>query len=248
MKERAAVSKGQHTVQGSALAAFLAVLSSGWERAERQSIVIMTIFHLSLSLCGWICHVLLLPVTGIGTCPTEILPGNKTKQQIFSHPLHCGDPEHHGANLSLLGSKELFPRGYIAAVTYQVSSVLVVTPSSKAAYGLSLPDPKTVKKLLYISYSSLDTWLDSQLMGSNPDSSQLKTQPLVLCLVFSSHWTSQGSKLMQGREIRPCLSELFWGLMCWVIYGQRGFFFPPLPLIKNAFIQQLWWKACEDPW
>ena len=81
MKERAAVSKGQRMVQGSELAAFLAVRSSGWEINERQIIIIMAIFHLSLSLCNLICHVLLLPVTGIRTCPTEILPGNKTKQQ-----------------------------------------------------------------------------------------------------------------------------------------------------------------------
>lgn len=81
MKERAVVSKGQHAVQGSELAPFLAVWSSGWEITERQRIIIMTIFHLSLSLCDMICHILLLPVTGIRTCPTEILPGNKTKQQ-----------------------------------------------------------------------------------------------------------------------------------------------------------------------
>lgn len=81
MKERAVVSKGQRTVQGSELAAFLAVWSSGWEITERQSSSIMTIFHLNLSLCDLICRILLPPVTAIGTCPTEILPGNRTKQE-----------------------------------------------------------------------------------------------------------------------------------------------------------------------
>ena len=37
MKERAAVSKGQHTVQGSELAAFTAVWISRWGITERQS-------------------------------------------------------------------------------------------------------------------------------------------------------------------------------------------------------------------
>jgi len=109
MKERAAVSKGQRTVQGSELAAFLAVQSNGWEITERQSIIIMTIFHLSLSLCN-ICHVLLPPVTGIRSCPTEILPGNKTKQQNIFPTLNCGDPRHHRTNSSSLNSKGLFPR------------------------------------------------------------------------------------------------------------------------------------------
>lgn len=79
MKERAAVSKGQHTVQGSELAAF-AVRSSGWDTMERQNSSIMTIFHLRLSLCGLICYVLLPPEAGTGTCPAETPPGNKTKQ------------------------------------------------------------------------------------------------------------------------------------------------------------------------
>lgn len=84
MKESAVVSKGQRTVQGSELAAFLAVGSSGWEITERQSSSIRTVFHLSLSFRDLICHILLPPVTGTRTCPTEILPGNKTKpQNIF---------------------------------------------------------------------------------------------------------------------------------------------------------------------
>lgn len=51
MKERAAVSKGQHTVQGSELAAFTAVWISGWGITERQSCLIMAVFHLRLLLC-----------------------------------------------------------------------------------------------------------------------------------------------------------------------------------------------------
>lgn len=39
MTERAVVSKGQRRVQGSELAAFLAVQSSGREITERQSII-----------------------------------------------------------------------------------------------------------------------------------------------------------------------------------------------------------------
>lgn len=39
MKERAAVSKGQHTVQGSELAAFLAVWKSGWENTSLKPVL-----------------------------------------------------------------------------------------------------------------------------------------------------------------------------------------------------------------
>lgn len=157
MKERALVSKGQHTVQGSELAAFLAVQSSGWKITERQRIIITTIFHLSLSLCDLICHILLPPETGIRTCPTEILPGNNATRDFPS--LNCGDPQHHGTNSSSLKSKGLFPWGYktcshlpsaICPCSHSLPSQVI-----KQCMDHHYQTPKTVKKLLYNSYSSL---------------------------------------------------------------------------------------------
>lgn len=82
MKERAAVSKGQHTVQGSELAAFTAVWISGWGITERQSCLIMAVFHLRLLLCVSSCHALFPPKMGIGSCPTETLQ-TKLSNKIF---------------------------------------------------------------------------------------------------------------------------------------------------------------------
>lgn len=112
MKERAAVSKGQHTVQGSELAAFTAVWISRWGITERQSCLIMAVFHLRLLLCGSSCHVLFPPELGIGSCPTEILPANKTERQSIFPMLNCSDLQNHAMNGSPLRARGLSPWGW----------------------------------------------------------------------------------------------------------------------------------------